>query len=297
MFGVTRFAVLLAAIALAPGVAAAQVTIDSRLAPGQPAVVIAHRASVGGAPENSLAGMARAIELGVAMVEVDVQITREGQYILMHDPVLSRTSNVAEVFPDGSPYREPDDPMARRYLISDYTLDEIAKLRLTDPQGGDHPVPSLDAALDLAAGKLLVILELKNWDVDTLAPILARHETDNVVLFNQTDRWKLRDTVEATGIGVFASLERARDLDEALAQQVEWFGPHLKMVEVPARHLAPEFSAKVQELGVDLCISGTNDEDFALSQGDPGPWQAALEAGVPCYFTSEPDALLGLMAR
>ena len=138
MIKYATLAFVVAAELVFPTLSHAEVSVDDRLAPGQPAIVIAHRAVGGGAPENSLAGIQHAIERGIDMVEIDVQITHEGNYVLMHDTSLTRTTNVQEVFPEGAPSREPGDPHAFRHLVSDYTLDDIARLRLIDPNGGNH---------------------------------------------------------------------------------------------------------------------------------------------------------------
>ena len=54
--------------------------------------VIAHRADWRGAPENSIQGIENAIRMGVDMVEIDIRRTADGQFILMHDATLNRTS-------------------------------------------------------------------------------------------------------------------------------------------------------------------------------------------------------------
>src|SRR6185436_8999589 len=43
-------------------------------------------------PENTLEAYRRAIELGVEMIECDVNITRDGKMVMMHDPTLDRTT-------------------------------------------------------------------------------------------------------------------------------------------------------------------------------------------------------------
>ena len=54
--------------------------------------VIAHRADWRNAPENSLQGIEKAIEMKVDMVELDIQPTKDGNFICMHDDTLDRTS-------------------------------------------------------------------------------------------------------------------------------------------------------------------------------------------------------------
>jgi glycerophosphoryl diester phosphodiesterase len=48
---------------------------------------------MGSAPENTLASFARAIELGVDAIELDVQLSRDGEVVVMHDQTVDRTTN------------------------------------------------------------------------------------------------------------------------------------------------------------------------------------------------------------
>lgn len=54
---------------------------------------VAHRGHSIEFPENTLAAYRKAIELGVEMIECDVNITRDGQLVMIHDPTLDRTTN------------------------------------------------------------------------------------------------------------------------------------------------------------------------------------------------------------
>jgi len=55
--------------------------------------VIAHRGYSGGAPENTLAAFALAIQKGARSIELDVQWTRDDVPVIAHDPTLGRTNN------------------------------------------------------------------------------------------------------------------------------------------------------------------------------------------------------------
>ena len=70
--------------ALAPGEASAL--------PGL-ATVIGHRGAAARAPENTLAGLRKAKELGAGWVEFDVMLSRDGVPVLIHDETLQRTTN------------------------------------------------------------------------------------------------------------------------------------------------------------------------------------------------------------
>jgi glycerophosphoryl diester phosphodiesterase len=54
---------------------------------------VAHRGHAIEFPENTLAAYRKAIELGVEMIECDVNITRDGQLVMIHDATLDRTTN------------------------------------------------------------------------------------------------------------------------------------------------------------------------------------------------------------
>src|SRR5258708_1234520 len=60
--------------------------------PSRP-LVIAHRGASGLAPENTLAAFSLAIALGSDGVEMDVQMSRDGQPVVMHDARVNRTTN------------------------------------------------------------------------------------------------------------------------------------------------------------------------------------------------------------
>jgi glycerophosphoryl diester phosphodiesterase len=55
--------------------------------------VIGHRGAAACAPENTLAGLRKAKELGCRLVEFDVRLTADGQLILLHDERLERTTD------------------------------------------------------------------------------------------------------------------------------------------------------------------------------------------------------------
>ncbi|MFF4043307.1 glycerophosphodiester phosphodiesterase [Streptomyces sp. NPDC001816] len=83
---------------------------------GEPTVV-AHRGASAYAPENTLASIDKAAQLGFSWVENDVQRTRDGQLVVIHDDSLRRTTNVEDVFPGRAPWK-----------VKDFTAAEIARL-------------------------------------------------------------------------------------------------------------------------------------------------------------------------
>jgi glycerophosphoryl diester phosphodiesterase len=54
---------------------------------------IAHRGHSIAAPENTLDAYRRAIELGIDMIECDVNLTRDGELVMIHDWTVDRTTD------------------------------------------------------------------------------------------------------------------------------------------------------------------------------------------------------------
>ncbi|MBA0050423.1 glycerophosphodiester phosphodiesterase [Streptomyces sp. AJS327] len=117
-------------------------------------LVVAHRGASGYAPENTLAAVDKADQLGVDWVENDVQRTKDGELIVMHDATLDRTTDVEEVFPGRAPWK-----------VSDFTSREIARLdagsSFSEAYAGER-VPTLRQFLDrLERNGQRLLLELK----------------------------------------------------------------------------------------------------------------------------------------
>lgn len=79
--------------------------------------VVAHRGASAYAPENTLASIDKAARLGFQWVENDVQRTRDGELVVIHDDSLKRTTDVEQVFPHRAPWK-----------VKDFTAAEIARL-------------------------------------------------------------------------------------------------------------------------------------------------------------------------
>ena len=281
--------------------ALSQTDVVERLSDGQPPVVIAHRSGVmGGTPENSLAAIEYAMDRGIDMLHVNVQVTSDGRYVLMHDATLNRTTDVETVYPDGPPGGPSRESRGGRDYVRDYTLDDIRKLRVAE---GGQPVPTLEEALDLAAGRVMLFIGLKNYEEESLIPAFDGRETANLLLmelyFPGTDQSRVRALSEATGIAASLSFMTSRDGLADLERVAEQLGQTLRMVCVSRKLVTPEFLARADELGVAVCVSGwKTGEDYALvEKGDPGPWRSALESGAVALVTDQPDALLTLLGR
>lgn len=69
---------------------------------------IAHRGARSVAPENTIAAMEKAAQLGADAVEIDVQLSADGAVVVFHDDDLLRCTDARERFPDRGPWRVSD---------------------------------------------------------------------------------------------------------------------------------------------------------------------------------------------
>jgi glycerophosphoryl diester phosphodiesterase len=109
----------------------------------RPLVVrVAHRGLSGLFPENTLLAFREAVACGVDLLELDVQLSRDGALVVMHDQTLERTTNGAG-------------------RLCDHTL---AELRQLDAGRGER-LPTLDEVLNLAgAASIRLAIEIKGAD-------------------------------------------------------------------------------------------------------------------------------------
>ncbi|MFH8407929.1 glycerophosphodiester phosphodiesterase [Streptomyces sp. NPDC018019] len=118
-------------------------------------VVVAHRGASQVAPENTLAAVDAAERQGFRWVENDVQQTRDGKLVVMHDATLARTTDVERLFPRRSPWR-----------VRDFTAAEIARLDAGSWFGkrfARERVPTLQEFLRrMEDHDLRLLLEIKN---------------------------------------------------------------------------------------------------------------------------------------
>ncbi len=163
-----KFYILLAAlVALSASAADRATEIRNRLLSRDTTSVIvaSHRADWRNFPENSLEGIQSAIDMGVDIVELDVQMTKDSVLILMHDGHLDRTST-------------------GHGLISDTTLDQIRQLNLRNGcaiRTGQR-IPTLEEALLLAKGKIMINLDKADRYFDQVYALLEKTGTTDQII-------------------------------------------------------------------------------------------------------------------
>ncbi|MDR2931023.1 MAG: glycerophosphodiester phosphodiesterase [Propionibacteriaceae bacterium] len=108
--------------------------------------VFAHRGASAYAPENTAAAFRLAMEMGADGVELDVQMTRDGEVVVIHDETLDRTTT-------------------GHGWVKDHTLDQLRGLNASmgDDAFPDERIPTLDDVFDLLADSSMMInIEIKD---------------------------------------------------------------------------------------------------------------------------------------
>ena len=108
--------------------------------------IFAHRGASGYAPENTLEAFALAITQGADGIELDVQLTKDGIPVVIHDETIDRVTE-------------------KTGWVKDYTLNELKELTVLGnkfPEYSSSKIPTLEEVLDaVKASGILVNIELK----------------------------------------------------------------------------------------------------------------------------------------
>lgn len=127
--------------------------IPQDLGLGEPPWIVGHRGVAGEAPENSLDSLLLAVDQGVDMVELDLQLTADGQLVACHDWTLERMGDVNRT-------------------IEESSFDDIRQVEISGPfrqPGVDRVLATLGEILTLLPASMTVNLELKRRQADPRA--------------------------------------------------------------------------------------------------------------------------------
>jgi glycerophosphoryl diester phosphodiesterase len=136
-------------------------------------ILVAHRGASAYAPEHTAEAYRLAIEQGADFVEQDLQVTKDGALVCLHDLTLERTTDVEEVFPDRSRAdvsedQPPGSQPVKHWYVSDFTLSEIKRLDAGswfNAKFKGARVQTFQEAIDLIRGKAGLYPETKAPEV------------------------------------------------------------------------------------------------------------------------------------
>jgi len=234
-----------------------------------------HRGATLFAPENTLAGIDVAIEMGMDSIEVDVRPTADEVLVLMHDDTVDRTT-------DGTG------------SVSEMTLDEIRALHVVSEFAGipDQDVPTFAEALDALAGRALVNVDAKTDRMDLIAADIIAAGMQRWC-FVQVDNIGEGEVVRAADptILVMPDAETVADVQtyhDALAPELYEFPWQIDQPEPIEAALQLGSRATQDALGVTDAAAIVHDSNSE----DPCPaYQPMWELGISLIQTDAPHLL------
>lgn len=240
-------------------------------------LIVAHRGLLLHAPENTLANFRACLELRIGF-EFDVQRTKDGRLVCLHDSTVDRTTN-------------------GKGRVADLTFNQIRELdagQWFDPRFAGQKVPTVEEVLKLIAEyrqhHLLVAVDLKADDVaaDVVQMAGQMNILDRLLFIGNTiSDPKVRDQIQnASRMAHAASV--ANDADEfptaLAATNADW---------VYFRFLPLKFQIEaVHRAGKRAFIAGQT-----VSGNVPDNWRRTTDAGIDAILTDYPLELRASLRR
>jgi glycerophosphoryl diester phosphodiesterase len=239
-------------------------------------VVAAHRGGPEpGFAENAIPTFENTLRQAPAMLEIDISETSDGVLVLMHDDELDRTTTGTG-------------------LVREATLAELQALQLEDETGQalDARVPTLRQALDWAAGKAVLELDVKRGVSyeDVIAEVRAANAAERVIFITYSVPAAIRVHRLAPGLMISTSIESEADLAELerarvdLSRILAWTG-----IEEPNSAL----NVALAQRGVEAMfgtLGGRNSWDNRFAESGDDQYAEFAEAGLQLISTDRTAA-------
>ncbi|WP_425325246.1 glycerophosphodiester phosphodiesterase [Planococcus soli] len=222
----------------------------------QKMVNIAHRGASGHAPENTMEAFHKGFEMKSDYIEIDVQMTKDGELVVIHDTTVDRTT-------DGTG------------KVGDLTFEEIRQLDagswFSEAYAGER-VPTFEEVVDEFRGKVGILIELKAPELypgveEKIADALiernmATPNNNKIIIqsFNHESMKKSKELLPNLSHGVLTGGGWADVTEEQLAQfaaYADYFNPTMSIV-------TNELVTDVHEAGMDIFPYTSRSQEQAL---------------------------------
>ena len=250
-------------------------------------LVASHRGDWQNHPENSLAAIQSCIDLGVDIVELDVQKTKDGHLVLMHDSDVNRTTNGTGT-------------------VSTKTLAEIKQLLLINHNGrlSTERVPTLEEAMELAKGKIIVMIDKANDSFSTTLEVLKETQTIGQALF--IEPYSYTEAQEILSSELFHNSLYVPRVKETVDNKSGYINPFIRNEAAAAfeiRFSSPDAHTlniipQLKEANISIWFTTLSDDQSAgfsdaksLIQPSMG-WGKCIELGANILMTDYPNELI-----
>lgn len=251
--------------------------------PTVPPLVIAHRGASGVAPEHTFAAWDLALAVGADYLEQDLQMTRDGVLVVLHDDELDRTAR--------GPAAACSGPVRQR------TLEQLRSCEVGswfDERFAGEPIPTLAEVLERYAGRARFYIETKSPEAaprmeEALVELLADRDLvtgDGSVVLQSFSAESLRHLARLAPslprVQLIGGNTRSATIRRSLADIADYadgIGPAERRVD-------GRLVAEAHAHGLFV---------HAYTVNDPARMEALRRLGVDGMFTDRPDVLRELL--
>jgi len=244
-------------------------------------IVIAHRGNSGVAPANTLIALRQAIELGVDMIEIDVNLTKDYIPVLIHDKNIENTTN-------------------GKGLVSSFTLADLKQLDVGSWKGkqfADERIPTLAEALDVAKGRVYLAVDLKDESaiLEMVKVIQDADMKDDVIICGcdvptaqKVRRFDDQLTIVLNVDSELNELAKREDKSEFIREYVrQACYAHLSALNVNYKHVNEDLIKRAHLKALPVWTWTVDDED---------DMRRLIEMGVDAIYTNWPEKLLKILS-
>lgn len=212
---------------------------------------VCHKAANAYAPENTRAAAQLCLDWGMDWVEIDVNMSRDGVFYLLHGPTVDQTT-------DGHGHLADLDAAQ---------IDRLDAGSWFSPDYRGEPVPRLEPFLRWIRGQARVYMDVKRADLDRLATLVRQ-----LGLADQAFFWFGDDDMAAhwhqiaPDLALKVNVSSVPELEQAHMQL------GARIVEVSPQHMTPSLHQACRRLGVAAMVMEEHP--------DPASYRQVLEWGA-----------------
>ncbi len=247
---------------------------------GEAGFIAAHRGDRSVAPENTMPAFIAALDGSMGFVEADIQLTKDGVPVLMHDSFVNRTTNG-----DGK--------------VSDFTFAQIHKLDAGawySPAFVNTRVPTLESLLSALQAKRAegnpkkALLELKGYwtqeKVKIVTDLIANYGVGKLVIVTSFDTSTIDHVRQVDNTLALALITSTLPKDPVA--YAELYGAIALIVNQSAVEREPWSVDRMHRAGLGIILYTLNTK---------AAWEQALDLGVDGIITDKPNRLDQWLSR
>jgi glycerophosphoryl diester phosphodiesterase len=228
--------------------------------------VIAHRGAHMGIPENSLAAIQKAIDLGCDFVEIDTRATKDGRIVSVHNASIDQYV------------------IGKTGMVKDFTLTELKQMDIgekTGPEWKNTRIPGIEDILQLCRGQIGIYLDLKESLVPELLRIVQKYDMERQIIWY----------IPASRMEIIKQLQTLCYKCIAMPDP----GPEKNIQEVVKQIQPTILASDMRQLSESFITTAHQNNSKVFvdeKKGTPEEWEQILKWGTDGIQTDNPAALI-----